>query len=292
MKTKYSLRMLLVAAFIVTCLSFATTASGQAEYVTGSVESEDGLTIHYQMQGAGERALVFVHCWSCDRSYWRAQIDEFSKHYLVVTIDLAGHGESDLGRESWSIEAYGSDVATVVKELALRDVILIGHSMGGPVAIETAKLLPDNVVALIEVDTYQNFTNKPNKEQINQFIGPLGSNFQQMAKMFSMSLFPQNADSALVAEISDDMSSAPVDVAVPSLEATLSYDYAASLKKVRLPIRCINSDRFPVSVEDNKKLAESFDVSIMTGVGHFLHLENPAEFNTLLHQTISEFWTK
>ena len=57
--------------------------------------SSDGVDIHYEVYGKGEPTLVFIHGWSCDRSYWRAQVEYFAKQYQVITIDLAGHGESE-----------------------------------------------------------------------------------------------------------------------------------------------------------------------------------------------------
>ena len=62
-----------------------------------TVLSFDDETIVFQKAGIGEPALVFVHCWSCDKSYWANQIDYFSKEYRVIAIDLAGHGESGIG---------------------------------------------------------------------------------------------------------------------------------------------------------------------------------------------------
>jgi pimeloyl-ACP methyl ester carboxylesterase len=111
--------------------------------------SPDGLRIAYEALGSGAPgapALVFVHGWSCDRSYWNGQLDAFSSDYKVVAVDLAGHGESALGRKDWSIAAYGGDVAAVVKKLGLTRVILIGHSMGGDVNAEAARQLRGRVV--------------------------------------------------------------------------------------------------------------------------------------------------
>src|SRR5687768_8178230 len=108
-----------------------------------TVSSFDGVPISYEVYGSGKSpTLVFVHGWSCDRSYWDAQRIPLSKQYQIVTLDLAGHGQSGMGREAWTIASYGEDVAAVVKELDLEDAILIGHSMGGDVIVEAARHLP------------------------------------------------------------------------------------------------------------------------------------------------------
>lgn len=93
-------------------------------------ESADGVRIAFEVHGQGPLALVFVHGWSCNRSFWAGQIEPFSKQFKVVAVDLAGHGDSGRNRERWTIQSYGDDVAAVVEKLNLNRVILIGHSMG------------------------------------------------------------------------------------------------------------------------------------------------------------------
>ena len=115
----------------------------------------DGVDIRYEVAGSGEPALVFVHGWSCDRSYWRAQTDHFEASHRVVAIDLGGHGESGLGRKDWTMAAFGGDVRAVVEALGLRKIVLVGHSMGGHVIVEATQLMPDRVAALVLVDTFE-----------------------------------------------------------------------------------------------------------------------------------------
>jgi len=84
------------------------------------------------MRGQGEPTIVFVHCWTCDHSFWDAQVDYFSRQYQVVWLDLAGHGESGSRRQHYTMQAFGEDVAAVINQVGARRVILVGHSMGGP----------------------------------------------------------------------------------------------------------------------------------------------------------------
>jgi pimeloyl-ACP methyl ester carboxylesterase len=111
--------------------------------------SADGVRIAYEVHGHGSPALVFVHGWSCNRSFWAGQIEPFSKQFEVVGVDRAGHGDSGRNRAKWTIPSYSEDVAAVVKKLNLKKVILIGHSMGGDVIPEAALGLPGRVVGLI-----------------------------------------------------------------------------------------------------------------------------------------------
>ncbi|MFZ5981754.1 MAG: alpha/beta fold hydrolase, partial [Candidatus Zixiibacteriota bacterium] len=167
------------------CLTLLSCGKKDQQQVTvpavfvDSVLSPDSVEIYYQVEGTGDGpALVFVHGWSCDRSYWRNQIDAFKTDFKTVAIDLAGHGASGLNRREWTMPAYGADVAAVVNQLELKKIILIGHSMGGAVIIEAARLLPEQTIALIGVDTYQDMGGKYSEEEAKVFIAPFEADFK------------------------------------------------------------------------------------------------------------------
>ncbi|MEE9186521.1 MAG: alpha/beta hydrolase [Bacteroidota bacterium] len=257
--------------------------------IEGTVVSTDGIRISYQVQGGGEPALVFVHCWSCDRSYWNEQLNHLARRHKVVAIDLAGHGESGLGRESWTMAAFGGDVVAVVEKLDLDPVVLIGHSMGGPVILEAARRIPDRVIGLVGVDTFQDFEAKYTDEQREEFFAPMRINFTEATRQFVRNfMFTENTDSALVEKIVADMSAAPPEVGIGALEAVFQYDYELALQRLRAPIRCINSDKYPTNVEANRRHSDSFAVVLMPGVGHFVMMEDPETFNRLLEENVNE----
>ncbi len=258
----------------------------------GKVESSDGVEIAFETKGSGDIALVFIHGWSCDKSYWSNQVNELSKNYKVVTIDLAGHGESGLNRKNFTIDLFGEDVATVVNYLKLNKVILIGHSMGGAVIIEAAEKLSGKVIGLLGVDTFQSFTDSWTSEQKDNFLKSFTDNFTETTKGFVKSMFPQTADSNLVKKVADDMSSAPPAVAVSAIRNTFYYDPIPTLKEIHLPIISINCDMYPVAVEENKKIVKDYKVKFMNGVGHFLMLEKPDEFRKLLLEAVKDFTNK
>ncbi len=257
-----------------------------------SVASADGVTIYYEVRGGGDRTLVLVHGWSCDGSYWEKQAEEFSRDYRVVTLDLAGHGRSGSDRETWEMSSYGGDVAAVVEKLGTDEVILVGHSMGGAVIIEAARQLGTSVKALIGVDTYQDFLFRLSEDQIEAFLAPFSNDFVASAEIFVRSMFSSTADSALVDRIAADMAAAPPEVAIALLNNFLQYHYDEVLRDVRLPVRCVNSDMWPINMEGNRQVTASFDAKIMPGTGHFLHLVNPDAFNKLLRETLAEFWSE
>lgn len=255
---------------------------------TGTALSADSVPISYTIQGEGEPALVFVHCWCCDRSYWKDQIPRFSKSHTVVALDLAGHGESGLERNEWTLDAFAEDVASVVRTLDLGQVILVGHSMGGPIALEAAVLLKDRVIGIVGVDTYQNFGATFGEEMRKQFLAPFEADFAGRMKSFVGNMFPPGADSSLVDKIAADMSSAPPVVGIGALKNMLAFDPAVLVGKIDVPIYAINSDKFPTNVEGNEKLAPTFRAKFMPGVGHFVMIEDPERFNRLLEEAVNE----
>jgi len=254
--------------------------------------SADGVPISYEVRGRGEPALVFIHGWCCDRSYWKEQLPHFAKKYEVVAIDLAGHGGSGLNRKKWTMEAFGKDVVAVVNKLSLEQVILVGHSLGGPVILEAGSMMPKCVIGLIGVDTLDDFEGKYSQEFINNFFAGIRGNFVEYTKNFVRPMFTPNSNPMLIERIVTDMSSAPPEAGIGALEAFFNFvnnDMTQVLRELKMPITCINSDRNPPNIKTNQRYAPSFKAKIMSGVGHFVMLEDPETFNRLLDETIQEF---
>lgn len=278
-----------ITLFFIGLLFLLGTLHGCTSQSHHKITSADGVTISYQVKGTGNPALVFVHGWCCDKSYWKAQMNHFSTHYKVITIDLAGHGDSGCNRTSWTIEAFGQDVAAVVEKLKLDQVILIGHSMGGPVNLEATRLLSTRIIGLVGADTYQSFERRMSKTQREQFLKQFQENFQSATGNFVRSMFTTSADPDLVKQVVDDMSSAPPEIGIAAMEALFLFDPTKTLKKIRQPIYCINSDKYPTDISGNQQYADSFKVKLMPGMGHFVMMEDAPLFNKLLTEIIGDF---
>ena len=279
---------LLFATLLVAALAAGTVQAGQLRAAVGSTTSPDGVRIVYEVHGTATTGLVFVHGWSCDRSYWSGQLKPFSDRFTVVAMDLAGHGESGLGRTTQSMSAFGDDVAAVVEKIDLRRVVLIGHSMGGDVVLEAARRLKERVAGLIWVDTYKDLSHLSTPEQIQAFAAKFRGNFSETTRSFVRSMFPPTADKALVERIASDMASAPENVAIPALEAAFAYahEVPAVLKALQLPLVAINPGTPPTNVENLR--SHGVDAVLMPGVGHFLMMEDPATFNRLLEDVLAK----
>jgi pimeloyl-ACP methyl ester carboxylesterase len=171
--------------------------------------SKDGTPISYEIFGVGEPTLVFVHGWSCDARYWRAQVPEFSKKYRVVVLDLAGHGNSGVSRTKYTMGSFGEDVQAVTESTGSDSVILIGHSMGGPVIAEAARLMSDRVIGLIGIDTLENIEYPMTREELKRMTAPLKNDFQTGSRQFVEEMLLPKTDWQLREWILSDMSAAP-----------------------------------------------------------------------------------
>ncbi len=273
----------ILAILITSCLQQGSPGPKQ-----GNVISVDQTEIHYTVYGEGETALVFVHGWCCDQGYWREQVDTFSQKYKVVTIDLAGHGKSGTGRDDYTIQAFGLDVANVVKHLELDRIILIGHSMGGGVILSAAGQLKEQVLAVIGVDTYQGFQYELSDSMIAQFVQPFRQDFYNTTIGFVHSMFPPGADSVLIMEIAEDMADGHAEVGISAMINYISTDPVELLDGLNIPIYSINSRMYPIDIEANRELYPDFEVRFLEGVGHFIQLEDPQAFNRELNSIIKE----
>jgi len=265
---------------------FAFSAA-QAQPKSEVVNAADGVPIHYSVQGKGDPALVFIHCWACNRHFWDNQVAEFSKTYRVVTIDLPGHGESGQGRKNYSVESYGDDVKAVVTKLNLKRVVLVGSSMGGPIALEATRRMPDRVVAIVPVDTLQNVEQKVPQEQLDAVFQQMQADFKTATtNLLNQFFFSPTTPAAVKERIINETIAQKPEVVLPILRAVFSYDAAPGLREVKVPIRAINADRVPTDVTANRKYAPQFDVVIIKGTGHYPMLEDPARFNQMLAEIL------
>ena len=257
----------------------------------GLVTSADGIHIAYETRGEGTPALVFVHGWSCDRTYWDGQLPAFSRQFKVVAVDLAGHGESGLGRKTWTMGAFGGDVAAVVEKLGLDRVILIGHSMGGDVIVEAARRLPGRVAGLVWSDTYKQLGTPRTSEQLQALLAPFRANFVHATRRFVREMFPPTSDRTLVERVAADMSAAPPSIAVAAMESAASFDreIPGALVDLKLPVVAINPDYQPTDIASLERCGVK--VFLMAGVGHFLMIEDAERFNRLLATVIGEHCT-
>ena len=276
-------------AGLLSCLLLLLAAVGVTQARTPLprvIPSADGTPISYEVFGAGEPTLVFVHGWSCDARYWRAQVPVFSKKYRVVLLDLAGHGHSGMARSKYTMGAFGEDVRAVAEASGGRRVILIGHSMGGSVIAEAARLMPDRVTGLIGIDTLENVEYPMTNEEMKKMVAPLEKDFQAGSRQFVVSMISPQTDPQLREWILSDMSAAPRSVALSAMTEMMTQyitgEAAKILEQIRIPVVTVNGDLWPINYEANRRHMFSYDAIVLKKADHFLMMTRPEEFNRAL----------
>jgi len=251
------------------------------------VMSPDFVHIEYRLYGHGEPAVLLVHGWACDADYWQGQIEPLAAHYTVVAMNLAGHGASGSNRSDWSIANYAQDVAAVARDIPNRQLVLVGHSMGGAVVLAATPLLGDRVIGIIAVEALRTVGLPPLKARdIEQRVAPFRADFIGATRhMVTTSLFPKDADHLLVQKVAYDMSLEPAAVAVPSMQALLAMDFAPLLPAIHVPVYAINSDLVPTDAARISKALPDFSLDVL-GHSHFPMLEAPQRFNARLLQDL------
>lgn len=166
--------------------------------------------------------------------------------------------------------------------------MLVGHSMSGYISLETAALAPDRVRAVVGVDTLHSAKEEIDPVRAEAGLKQFEQDFVGTCSKSTASMFGADADPALVARVVASTCAAPPEVTVAVLRRFFAeVDPLGSMRKAGVPIRVINADQLPTQVEENREFAD-FSAKIMHGVGHFLMLERPDEFNRLLAETLAE----
>ena len=257
---------------------------------TQVVLSSDGVPIQFEVVGGGRPALVFVHGWCCDRSYWKGQIAHFAPNRTVVALDLAGHGSSGTGRAQYTMPLFGRDVVAVIEKLDLQRVVLVGHSMGGPVIVEAARCIPSRLAGLIGADTWWDVSEHHSKDVVEDRMAPFRGEFVSTTQRFVRSMFVPNSDPALVERIVAGMSSASPRMAVEAQTSdTAGGDLLRDgLRVSKVPRVAINAEAWrPTNLAAAKDYG--IEVKLMSGVGHFVMLEDPLTFNRHIMEAVHQF---
>lgn len=257
--------------------------------MNGVVPSADGVSIHYKVTGSGLPTLIFVHGWSGDQNQWDDQVAHFSRRHQVVTLDLGGHGKSGLNRKHWTMEAFGEDVVAVADKLRAQSVVLIGHSMGGPVIVEAARKMNERVVGLVGVDTFTDVENDFTSEQVDELRSSLSTDFVGATRTLVKTAFTPTTDPTFIEQISKSIPAVPAEVGISALLELRQNNPALrkTLRKMEIPIVAINSDYRPRNVTGAQRYG--IEMVFMSQVGHFVMMEDADTFNRLLTKTIAKF---
>lgn len=248
--------------------------------------SFDGVSLGYSVSGCAETALIFIHGGMSDRSFWDGQHAAFAERFRVIALDLAGHGESGQNRREWGIQQFARDVVAVMDAERVSRAVLIGNSLGGPVALEAALLTGARVLAVIGVDTFQDMGRIMDANQMRELAEAWRRDFPgSMDRMLHTLLYP-DTEPSLYEDIRRRMSAMPLDSVCAMFRGFGGYDTGWPARQLHVPVRCINGDRIPTDVLAIRRVLVDFDAVILPHTGHYPMLERPEEFNRTLTETL------
>ncbi len=109
----------------------------------------DGVRVHVEQAGTGERPVLLLHGWGCSIRHFAPIMDDLSKDRPVIALDFPAHGESPEPPEPWSVSDFSALTARLIEKLSLAPVDIIAHSFGARVAIDLAAQRPGLVRRLV-----------------------------------------------------------------------------------------------------------------------------------------------
>ena len=279
------LRVLAVAIVLAAVATFGAAENSYAspdKNVTGKSKFAklDGAKIHYVNYGKGSDALVLIHGWTMNVDNWRDQIPDFASRYHVIAIDLPGHGQSDKPQVSYSMDYFARAVEAVMKDAKAKRAVLVGHSMGTPVARQFYRRYPQKTLALVIVDGV---------------LRPLAEKtvMDRMIEGFRAPTYKQSIDQMLTAMKGPSLSAEAMERIKASSANTPQHVVVSAMEgmadpaiwgddKINVPVLAIMARNpfYPPNIEEiSRGLAPNMDFRMWEGVGHFVMMDKPKEFN-------------
>lgn len=242
-----------------------------------------GFNISYDAAGPrSDATVVLIHGWACDASFWRLQMRELSRRFRVLAVDLPGHGRSDKPQITYDGALFAQAVRAIMDVEKVQRAVLIGHSMGTEIAGRLVNDMPDRVLALVSLDgvVITDWTEAGIREVRQWGASMRSSSGVEVRRKFIEGLFTAATPPELRTEIVTGMLATPSHVAASAMESAPRWDFRSSIQK---PVLAISTQK---GSERRRKMHQQAFADLeyieMERVGHFLHMEKPAEVNAMV----------
>lgn len=253
--------------------------------------SRDGVTLAYKDSGSKLPSMLLVHGWGCDHTTLSAQREHFAKSYRVVSVDLRGHGESGAPEHEYSMASFADDLAWLCGHIELPKPVIVGHGMGGAVALELASRYPDLPIAIVMLQTIL----FPSQAWLNSnvlstqealAIGDYVATFRSIATIG----FIASDDQVKRSELTLYLPRAPRHVLLSSFIHSVSdYDPVPAATGCHVPIAYIGGTDLITDVFHFKALTPQLVVGNMIGAGHFAPMFTPDQVNAMIASFLREY---
>jgi pimeloyl-ACP methyl ester carboxylesterase len=244
----------------------------------------DGVVLAYDDVGSGYPPLVFVHGAACNRRFWSQQVPRFCSAHRVVTVDLRGHGESDAPSERYTVRLFADDLASTCTQLRIESPVVIGHSLGGLVALDFASTYPDHVGAAVLIDPPL-LPPGGRAEVVRALVAGLrGPDPNSALRAYFAGLFLDRYDDAATTAWILEQAVLTEPHVTSSLweESLVSWDDEAALRECRVPLLYIDAGTPNANLARAVKLCPGLMTARTIGSGHFSPLVVPEQVNAVL----------
>lgn len=236
--------------------------------------------LYFAQAGQGRPALLFVHGAGGDHTIWGEQLRELSKDFSVAVLDLNGHGRSP-AREGDGLQTYVEDVLAVLEAIALPTVV-IGHSMGGAIALTAALQRPKNLVGLGLVGTGARLKVHP------QILELCQTDFEKAVELVISWAFAEGVSPELVHKAREQMRRNGQAALYRDFAGCNVFDVIARLSEITVPalVICGREDKLtPVKYSEYlQQTIPQAHLKIIEGAGHMVMLEHPQAVNSALKE--------
>ena len=245
--------------------------------------THNGVKLAYDSRGKGRPAFVFIHGWTCDRSFFAPQAKYFARRHRVVSVDLRGHGQSDKPQGPYPISNYADDIAFLIDTLRLGKVIAVGHSMGGITALQLAADHPNKVAGIVMVDPAPFVFPPELRTAFDGMVAAIEAGNQEPRRQFvEKNLFLPTSDRKLVEDVLAVMMAAPSHVAADAMRGILAFEGPAVAARCKVPALHLAATARLNPPHLMSQWLPTVVHGWTVGAGHFNQLEVPDQVNSMI----------
>lgn len=243
--------------------------------------------LHVDDAGSGNGVpVVFLHGFAGDGRQWSKQLRHVRTGHRALAVDLRGHGRSPRPLDGdYTVDSMAADLARVLDDRRLGRFVMVGHSMGGAVAIEYAGRHPDRVAGLVAVAA----PGRTPPEQAQQVITKLQSNYEETASAYWQRLLG-NATPDTRRQVLTGMAQFPREESMRIIRALFAYDPGPALLSYRGPKLSITPPGHDGPAEVHR-LDPTVRHETIAGTSHWIQMDRPAELNAVLDRFLESIRT-
>lgn len=242
----------------------------------------------YDDDGHGP-ALVFVHGFPFDRRVWQKQLAAFRGSHRVITVDLRGFGDSAAGDGPGAMGQYARDVRDLLRELQTERVVLVGHSMGGYVALAVAHHFPEELRGLVLVGTQAGPDSEAGAAGRRATIEKVkAGGVRVVTEAMAPKMVAPASQARMLDQVQGLMATATPAGVIGALEAMADRpDSRPTLGTIEVPTLVITgAEDVVIPPAESGKIADAIQdahLETLPGAGHLVAVEQPDEFNRVLN---------